>query len=63
MPENILDRFYKELCDDVAGLGVLEDFLKDPSITEIMINGYKNIFVEKSGKISKTNITFPDGKD
>ncbi|GHT37955.1 hypothetical protein AGMMS49593_06290 [Endomicrobiia bacterium] len=62
MPENILDRLYKELCDDVAGLGVLEDFLKDPSITEIMINGYKNIFVEKSGKISKTNITFPDGK-
>ncbi|GHT65590.1 hypothetical protein AGMMS50222_05940 [Endomicrobiia bacterium] len=62
VPENILDRLYKELCDDVAGLGVLEDFLKDPSITEIMINGYKNIFVEKGGKISKTNITFPDGK-
>jgi pilus assembly protein CpaF len=62
IPENILDRLYKELCDDVAGLGVLEDFLKDSSITEIMINGYKDIFVEKRGKISKTDISFPDEK-
>ncbi|MDR3256568.1 MAG: CpaF family protein [Endomicrobium sp.] len=62
IPKNILDRLYKELCNDVAGFGVLEDFLSDSSITEIMVNGYDSIFVEKAGKISKTNVSFPDEK-
>jgi len=34
MSKNVSDRFYKELCDNVAGLGILEDFLNDSSITE-----------------------------
>ncbi|MDR0800868.1 MAG: hypothetical protein LBN01_05055, partial [Endomicrobium sp.] len=46
IPKNILERLYKELCDDIAGLGVLEDFLSDSSITEIMVNGPDNIFIE-----------------
>jgi pilus assembly protein CpaF len=62
IPADISDKLYKELCDDVAGFGVLEDFLRDSSITEIMINGHENIFIEKSGKIFKTEASFPDEK-
>ncbi|MDR0819946.1 MAG: Flp pilus assembly complex ATPase component TadA [Endomicrobium sp.] len=40
----------------------MEDFLSDSSITEIMVNGPDNIFIEKAGKISKTNVSFPDEK-
>ena len=60
IPKDVSDKLYKELCDDIAGLGVLEDFLNDSSITEVMVNGPDSIFVEKAGKISKTNISFPD---
>ncbi|MDR3071257.1 MAG: CpaF family protein [Endomicrobium sp.] len=60
IPSDILRKLCKDLCDDVAGFGVLEDFLSDPLITEIMVNGCKNIFIEKAGKISKTNVSFPD---
>lgn len=62
LPENVSGRLYKELCDDVAGLGVLEDFLKDPAITEIMVNGPDNIYIEKAGKLALSAITFPDEK-
>ena len=36
------------------------DFLKDESVTEVMINGHDEIFVEVAGKIKKTNAAFPD---
>lgn len=60
LPEKISSRLFKELCDDVAGLGVLEDFLKDPAITEIMVNGPDSIYIEKAGKLGETGISFPD---
>lgn len=62
LPDNISQRLFKELCDDVAGLGVLEDFLKDPAITEVMVNGPDSIYIEKAGKLTETGISFPDEK-
>lgn len=62
LPQNIYAKLLKELCDDVAGLGVLEDFLSDSAITEIMVNGHENIFIEKKGKLIFTGIAFPDEK-
>jgi Flp pilus assembly CpaF family ATPase len=58
IPGKILNRLNKELCSEISGLGVLEDLLEDSSITEIMVNGYNNIFVERSGKIFKTELSF-----
>jgi pilus assembly protein CpaF len=60
LPIDISERLYKELCNDVAGLGVLEDFIENPSVTEIMVNGHKNIYIEINGKITKTNVSFQD---
>ena len=62
LPDDVSQRLFKELCDDVAGLGVLEDFLKDPAITEIMVNGPDSIYTEKAGKLTETGIAFPDEK-
>ena len=62
LPENVSQKLFKELCDDVAGLGVLEDFLKDPAVTEIMVNGPGSIYIEKAGKLTETGISFPDEK-
>jgi pilus assembly protein CpaF len=44
----------QEIIDEALGLGPLEDLLRDPSITEIMVNGPNRVFVERSGKITKT---------
>ncbi len=46
------------ICDELLGLGPLEGLLKNDEITEIMINGPKNIFVEKNGKIILSNVHF-----
>lgn len=52
------EKIIKELINDIAGFGILEDLLADENITEIMVNGCDNIYVEKKGKIEKTNIKF-----
>jgi pilus assembly protein CpaF len=48
----------EELLNDVLGLGCLEEFLKDPEITEIMVNGKDDIYVEKKGKLHYTGASF-----
>ena len=59
---NERDRLIDEVLDETFGLGPLEILLKDTSISEIMINGPKDIFVEQSGKLVKAPITFRDDK-
>ncbi len=49
-----------DICDELLGLGPLEPLLKDDKITEIMINGYKDIFVEQKGKLMLTDTHFHD---
>ena len=60
IPADIQEVLSKELTDDVVGLGILEDLLADENITEIMVNGLNNIYVEKKGKLEKTDIKFND---
>lgn len=48
----------KEVLDESLGLGPLEDLLSDPNVTEIMVNGSDHIYVEKSGKLQLSTITF-----
>ncbi len=55
---SIQDKISKELIDDIVGLGILEDLLSDESVTEIMVNGCNNIYIEKNGKVEKTDIKF-----
>ena len=50
----------QELFDEVTGLGPLEPLLKDDSVNDILVNGPHQIFVERSGKLTLTDVTFKD---
>ena len=54
------ERLIEEVLDETFGLGPLELLLKDSTISDILINGPKNIFVERRGKLEKTNVSFRD---
>ena len=49
-----------DLKNEIMGLGPLEPLLADPTISEIMVNGYQNVFIEKRGRIQPTDIRFND---
>ena len=54
------ERLVEILFDEVIGLGPLEAPLRDPEITEIMVNRPEQIFVERRGRIELTNLAFED---
>lgn len=56
------ERLVEEILDNILGLGPLEPLLRDPEVSDIMINGPKVVFVERKGKLVKTNVTFRDNK-
>src|SRR5439155_8310494 len=45
------EKLIEEVLDEVFGLGPLEPLLKDPSISDIMVNGFDSIYVERGGKL------------
>jgi pilus assembly protein CpaF len=51
-------RLFEQISAEILGLGPLQPLLEDESITEIMVNGAKNIYVERSGKIHRVPVTF-----
>lgn len=53
-------RFITELLDEILGLGPLEALMRDPSVTEIMVNAYDKIFIEQKGKLTLTRYRFRD---
>jgi pilus assembly protein CpaF len=52
------ERLIEEVLDETFGFGPLELLLKEPDVADIMINGPKNVFVEKGGRIQKSHVTF-----
>ncbi|MCL5746255.1 MAG: CpaF family protein [Acidobacteria bacterium] len=54
------ERVVEEILDEVFGLGPLEPLLKDPSISDIMVNGFDNVYIERGGRVVETNIRFKD---
>jgi pilus assembly protein CpaF len=57
---NERERLVEEVLDETFGLGPLELLLKDATISDILINGPKNIYVERRGKVEKTAVVFRD---
>jgi pilus assembly protein CpaF len=50
----------REITDDILGYGPLEPFLREDSVTEIMVNAHDSIYVERSGRLERTQATFVD---
>ena len=57
-----LKRLIDEVLDETFGFGPLEVLLKDPTISDILINGPKKVYVERRGKMEKTEVKFRDGE-
>lgn len=59
LPEDIdREKLKTDVLNESVGLGPLEELLDDESVTEIMVNAFDDIYVEKGGKLSKTDVTF-----
>ena len=59
IPETVDHDLLKRLVlDEAVGLGPLEGFLADPTITEIMVNSHKDIYIERAGKLERTTVNF-----
>ncbi|MDX1285781.1 MAG: ATPase, T2SS/T4P/T4SS family, partial [Draconibacterium sp.] len=62
LPLNMTERekIFSEIMDEVLGYGPLEPLLKDPTISDILVNTYKNIYIERLGKLEYTDVRFKD---
>src|SRR5262252_5325472 len=56
------ERLAREILDEIFGLGPLEPLLKDPSISDILVNRFDRVYVERSGKLEMTNLFFNDSQ-
>ena len=56
------EKLTEEILDEVFGLGPLEQLLKDSTISDILVNGFDNVYVERAGRLVETNIRFKDSQ-
>ena len=56
------DRLCREVLHEVFGLGPLEPLLRDASVSDILVNTFKNVYVERAGKLERLPTTFQDDK-
>jgi pilus assembly protein CpaF len=54
------DRLIEEVLDEVFGLGPLEPLMKDPAVSDILVNGFDSVYVEKNGRMVETSVRFRD---
>ena len=54
------ERLSREILDEIFGLGPLEPLLKDPTISDILVNRYNKVYVERAGKLEPTGLSFKD---
>jgi pilus assembly protein CpaF len=60
LPEDLRKQIFHDILDELTGFGPIQPLLDDPDISEVMVNGPKKVFVEKSGKLTKSPVTFDD---
>lgn len=60
VPSNMEEQFVSDVLDEVLGFGPLESLLSHDSVTEIMVNGPRQVYVEQGGKVKLTNVRFAD---
>ena len=50
----------QQIADEILGYGPLEPFLRDPEVTEVMVNGFDTVYIERGGKIEQVDAAFSD---
>jgi pilus assembly protein CpaF len=64
VPLNFEEReeLVKQVLDEIFGLGPIQPLIEDPDISDVMVNTWKSIFIERNGKIEKTDVRFQDDR-
>jgi pilus assembly protein CpaF len=60
LPQDMRGMILKEVLNELLGYGPLQPLLKDPEVSEVMVNGPKKVYVEKKGQLQKTSVVFDD---
>jgi pilus assembly protein CpaF len=60
LPESIKAQIFHDIHDDLLGYGPIQPLLEDPTITEVMVNSPNQVYIERNGKLVKTNVMFED---
>ena len=60
LSDSIRNHLLQDILDEITGYGSLQPLLDDPNITEIMVNGPRNIYIEKNGRLERTKVVFED---
>jgi len=56
------ERLSREILDEIFGLGPLEPLLKDPSVSDILVNRFDRVYIERGGKLELTGLSFKDNQ-
>ncbi len=60
LPEDMKKHLFHEIVDEFTGFGPIQPLLDDPDVSEVMVNGPKKVFIERSGRVTKSGVTFDD---
>jgi pilus assembly protein CpaF len=60
LPETLRKQIFRDVLDELLGYGPIQPLLDDPDITEVMVNGSSRVYIERDGKLIKTNVKFQD---
>lgn len=60
LSESVRVQLFRDIQDELLGMGPIQALLDDETVTEVMVNGPKKVYVERKGKLIKTNVTFED---
>jgi pilus assembly protein CpaF len=58
LPNAVREQIFHDILDELLGFGPLQPLLDNPEISEVMVNGAGNVYIERKGKLTRTNITF-----
>jgi pilus assembly protein CpaF len=62
LPETLRNQVFRDVIDELLGYGPIQPLLEDPEISEVMVNGPHRVYIERKGKLVKTNVTFQDNQ-
>ncbi len=60
LPNTLRDQIFHDVLDEILGYGPIQSLLDDPTVTEVMVNGCEKVYIERSGKLVRTEVRFDD---
>ncbi len=58
LPDEAREKLFREVIDELLGFGPIQPLLDDPGISEVMVNGFKQVYIERDGKVVRTEVIF-----